>query len=128
MLAVALGESDGFSSALPEKIQFCSPCLTASHRPDIYDVRRMNREDSLYALSCDNPPYGEGLVNAASLSGNYRAGEYLDSFFIAFFNPAAYINHIAYFEIRHILLQALIFDCIQYFSFHRSISCKSGKT
>lgn len=112
MFAVTFGEPDGFSRALPQKIQFCPPCLTASHCLNIHDIRRMNWEDSFYALSCDDPSYSEGLVNTASPSGNYRAGEYLDSFFIALFNPAAHINHIANFEIRHFLLEALIFDCI----------------
>jgi hypothetical protein len=110
MFAVTFGEPDSFSRALPQKIQFCAPRLTASHRPDIHNVRRMNRENPLYALSCDDPSYSEGLVNPATLSGNYRAGEYLDSFFITLFNPAPNIDHITHFEIRHILLQALIFD------------------
>jgi len=112
VFAVSLSESNRLAGPLAEEIQFCTPCFAASNRLDIEYVRRMKREDSLHAFVIDDSPHRKGLVNAPPLSGDYRAGEYLNTLFVAFSDSAMNINHIAYFKMRCIFPETLAFDGI----------------
>lgn len=118
VLAMSVGEFDGLSGSLSEEIEFCSSCFSASNRLDINDIRRMKREDSLYALVTHNPADGEGFVNAAAPACDYSAGKYLDAFFVGFFDSAAHIYRIAHFKMGYVFLQHFAFDAVQYFCFH----------
>jgi len=118
VLAVALGQPDRLACSLTEEIQFCTPCLSASNRLDINNIRRMKREDSLYALVAYDAPHDEGFANPPALSGDYCTGKYLSPLLVAFFDSAVHIYHIAYFEMWYSLLQAFTFNCIQHFRFH----------
>ena len=72
----------------------------------------MKREDSLDALVAYDSAHGEGFVNSTAPAGNYGAGEYLNAFFVAFFDPTADIYDIAYFEMRYIGFEAFCFDSV----------------
>lgn len=65
----------------------------------------MQREDSFDALVTDDSPDGEGFVNAPSFAGDYRAGKYLRSLFIALCNPAVNLDDITYLEMRDVALK-----------------------
>ncbi len=60
---MAMSQPDRLAGSLAEEIQFCTPCLSASNRLDIDNIRRMKREDSLYAFVAYDSPHGEGFVN-----------------------------------------------------------------
>ena len=66
----------------------------------------MNGEYSLYALVIYDSAHREGFVNPAASACDYRAGKYLDTLLVAFFDSAVHIDHIAYLEMRYILLEA----------------------
>ena len=104
MLAVSVSEADGLAGSLAKVIEFCASCFAAADRLDIDDVRRMQREDSLDALVIDDPPHSECFADAAASSGNYSAGEYLYTLFVAFLDAATDIYGIAYFKVRYLLL------------------------
>ena len=78
----------------------------------------MEWEDSFDSLVVDNPPNCEILVNATALAGDYGAGKYLCTLFVAFSDTAVDIYNIAYFKVRYIFLQTFAFNRIQYFCFH----------
>jgi hypothetical protein len=122
VLAVSVGEFDGFAGSLAEKIEFCPPCLSASNGPDIDNIWRMEREDSLDTFTAYNPADGEGFVDAAAFAGDYRAGKYLKALLVAFSDSAVYVHRVAYFEMRYILFQAFTFNGIQHLCFHWFIS------
>jgi hypothetical protein len=127
MIAVPLSQPDGLAGPLAEVIQFCASCLAASDRPDIQDIGRMKREDTLDALVIDDPPDRKAFVDAPALAGDYRAREYLRAFFIAFFDAAVNIHYIAYLEMRDLFLQTFAFNRVQKFRFHRFISFFSSQ-
>jgi hypothetical protein len=127
MIAVPLGQPDGLARPLAEVIQFCASCLAASDRPDIQDVRRMQRENAFHTLVIDDPPDREALVNAPAFAGNYRAGKDLRAFLIAFLYAAVNIDYIAYLEMRDLFLQTFALNGVQKFRFHLSISYVSTK-
>jgi hypothetical protein len=110
VVAVPLGEFDGLAGPITQIIELRSPGLAASDRPDIDNVGRMQREDSFDALVSDDSPDGEGFVNAPAFAGNDRAGEYLRSLFVAFFNSAVNLYDIAYLEVRDLAFKTLIFN------------------
>lgn len=118
MITMSLGEPDGFACSLAEVVQLRTPCFSASNRPDIQNVRRVEWENPLYALVIDDTPYREVLVNTTAFAGNHRAGKYLCAGFIAFLNAAMYVNDIAYFEMGNLFLQAFALNSIQHFCFH----------
>ncbi len=118
MFAVAVGEFDGLAGSLAEEIEFCASCFAASGRLDIDDIGRMKREDTLDALVGDDSADSEGFVDASASAGDYRAGKYLDAFFIAFPDSAAHIYGIAYFKMRYIFLQSFALDSVEYLGFH----------
>ena len=70
----------------------------------------MQREDSLDTLVGNDPPDREVFVNAPAFTGNYRAGEYLRSLFVALFNPAVNLDNITYLEVRDFVLERLALD------------------
>jgi hypothetical protein len=113
MLAVALSQLDGLAGSLAEIIKFGSPRLAAADRLDVDDIGRMKREDSLYSLIGYYSPDGEHLIDASAFAGDYRAGEHLNPFFVAFLDFATDVYHIAYLEIGHFFLQAFAFNGIQ---------------
>ena len=123
MVAVTLGEPDGFSGSLAQVIELCSSCLAASDGPYVEHVGRMKREDSLDALLPDHSAYGEGLVNSPAAACDDGAVEYLRADLVALFDSAADIDNIAYLKVRDVVLQALILNGIEYFSLHWYISC-----
>jgi hypothetical protein len=78
----------------------------------------VKREDSLDALIGNNSSDGKVFVDAAASACDYCAGEDLNSLFVALFDFAAYINRVAYFEMRHILPKAFAFNGIKQLCFH----------
>ena len=73
----------------------------------------MKREDSLNAFITHDAPDNERFVYSPSSACNYCAGEYLNAFFVAFFNSAVDVDGIPYFEMRNMLLEAFIFNSVQ---------------
>jgi len=118
VLAVPLSEPDGLAGSLAEEIQFRASCFAASNWYNIHNIGRMKWEDSLHAFVSHNSPHRESFVNAATLAGNYRAGEYLSPLFVAFLDSAVHINHVAYFKMWYIFFEAFTFDSIQHFRLH----------
>jgi hypothetical protein len=118
VIAVPLGQLDGFARSLAQVIQLRPSCLAASDRPYIQDVGRMQREDSLDALVIDDSPDREVFVDAPAFARDYRAGKHLRALFVALFDTAVNIHYIAYLEVRDIVLETFAFNSIQYFSFH----------
>ena len=114
---MAVSEADGFAGSLAEEIEFCTPRFATSDRPDIDDVRGMQGEDSLDALIVDDSSDGEGFVNSTASSGDYSAGEYLYTLFVAFLDAATDIYGIAYFEMRYLLLETLVFNGVEQVGF-----------
>jgi len=101
---VSVGEFDGLSGALAEVIQLCASCPSASDGPDIDDVGRMYREDSLDALVVYDSADGEGFVDAAAFAGYNGSGENLEALLVAFFDSAADVYGVAYFEMGYFFL------------------------
>lgn len=118
MLAVPVGQLDGLAGPIAQIIELGPPLFTAADRLDIEDVGRMQREDTLDALVIDDPADREGCVDAPAFARDDRAGEYLRSLFVAFFDPAVNIDDVADLEMRDTGLETLAFNGIQYFSFH----------
>jgi hypothetical protein len=107
VLAVPLGEPDGLAGSVAKVVELGPPGLAASDRFDIDNVGRMQREDSLDALVGDDPPDREVFVDAPAFTGDYRAGKYLRSLFVALSDPAVNIDDITYLEVRDFLLERL---------------------
>jgi len=78
----------------------------------------MKGENSLDPFVGNNSADSEGFVDAATFACDYCAGENLDAFLVAFFNLAAYVNRIAYFEMRYIFFKAFAFNSIEQLCFH----------
>jgi len=112
VVAVSLGELDGLAGPITQIIELGPSGLAASDRPDIEDVGRMQREDSFNAFVGDDSPDGKGFVNAPSFAGDYRAGKYLRSLFVALFNTAMNFDDIAYLEVRDLALKTLALNGI----------------
>jgi hypothetical protein len=112
VVAVPLGELDGLAGPVTQVIELGSPGFAASYRLDIENIGRMQREDSFYALVGDDPPDGEGFVNAPAFAGDYRAGKYLRSLFVALFDPAVNLDYITYLEVRDLALKTFAFNGI----------------
>jgi hypothetical protein len=107
MVAVPLFEPDCLAGPITQIIELGPPGLAASDRLDIYDVRRVQREDSFDALVTGESTDGEVFVNAPAFAGNHRAGKYLRSLFVAFFNTTVNLYDIAYLEVRDFILETL---------------------
>ena len=107
-----VSQLDGLAGSLAEEIEFRTPCFAASEWSDIDDIGRMKGEDSLHAFVIYDSPHSEGFVNPPASACDYRAGEYLNPLFIAFFDSAADIYRIAYFEVWYIALEPFAFDGI----------------
>ena len=118
VFAVAMSQSDTLAGSLAEVIQFCTPRFSASDRLDINDVRRMKQEYTLHTLVIYDTPHSEGLIDAAPFAGDYHAGEYLKTLFVAFLDSAPYVYGIAYFKMRYVLLETFTFSSVQQFCFH----------
>lgn len=78
----------------------------------------MKWKDSLDALVSDDPPDREVFVDAPAFTGNYRAGKYLRSLFVALFNPAVNLYDVTYFKVRDLVLETLFLNGVQKLSFH----------
>jgi hypothetical protein len=105
MVAVPLGELDGFSASVAQVVELGPSCFAASDRLYIDHVGRMQREDSFDALVCDDSADREVFVNAPAFACDYRAGEYLRSLFVALFNPAVYLYKITYLEVGELFFE-----------------------
>lgn len=123
MIAVPLGEFDALTGAAPEVVEFCPACFTASYRSNIDDVWGMNREYPFNAFVADYTPYSERLVGSSSAARNDGTAKYLDTGFVAFFDPALYLDNITYLKVRELFFEALAFNKIHNFSLHGYISC-----
>jgi len=106
---MALRQFNALAGSLSEIIEFRTPCLAASNRPDVYYVRRVQREDSLDTLISDNTPNCKSLVYPAAFARNHRARKDLSADLVAFLNLAMYIDRIAYLKIGHLLLKTFAF-------------------
>jgi hypothetical protein len=105
VVAVPLSELDGLAGPVTQIIELGPPGFAASNRPDIEDVGRMQREDSFDALVTDHSPDCEGFVYTPAFAGDYRAGKYLSSLFVALFDTAVDLDDIAYLEVRDLALK-----------------------
>jgi len=110
--AVLLGQSYGFAGAFSQVIKFRTFGFAASQRPDVEDIRTIQREDTLDAFIVDDSADGEHLIYAAAFAGNDGAGEDLNTLLVAFDDSAMNINRIAYLEMRDIVFEALALDRI----------------
>ncbi len=117
MFAVAVSKADGFACSLAEVVKFCTPCSATSDRPDIDNVRRMQWEDPFDALVIYDSADGESFVNSPASAGDYSAGKYLYTLFVALLDAAADVNGITYFKVGDVFLQARIFDSIKHLGF-----------
>jgi hypothetical protein len=92
----------------------------------------VKREDSLNALVGYDSADCEGFANSAALARYYGAGEYLRALLVAFFDFTAYVDRVAYFEMRYIFLKAFAFNSIEQLCFHvvfslvQSLTSKRG--
>ena len=118
MFTVALRKLYSLAAALPQVVEFRSPRFSAPDRPDIKNVRRMQREDSFHALVRNNTPNGKGFAHPATFTRNNRARKDLYTGFIALLDLAVHIDCIAYLKIRYLFLEAFAFHRIQNFGFH----------
>ena len=105
VVAVPLGELDGLAGPVTQIIELGPPGLAASDRLDIEDIGRMQRENPFDTLVGDDSSDCEGFVNTAASPGYDRAGKYLRSLFIAFFDPAMNFYNITYLEVRDLALK-----------------------
>ena len=117
VVAVAVSQADSLAGSLAEEIQFCTPCFAASNRLDIDNIGRMKRENPFHALVIHDSPHCESLVNPPPFAGNYCAGKYLCTHFVAFPDAATDIYRIAYFEVRYFFPQTFAFNSVQHFRF-----------
>ena len=106
MVAVPLCESDGLTGPISQVIELGPPGFAASDRLNIENVGRMQRKDSFDALITDDPPDREVFVDTPAFAGDYCAGKYLRSLFVAFFNTAMDFDNIAYLEVGDLALKA----------------------
>ena len=118
MLAVASRQSDRFAGSLAKVIELRTFCFSTSNCSDAEDIGRMKREDALDPFVIYDSPNREGLVHAASLSRDYRAGEDLGTLLVALFYSRAHINHIAYLKMRYIFPETFALNGIQHLVFH----------
>ena len=100
-----LGEFYGFACPITQIVELGPSGLAASNRFDIQHIGRMQREDSFDSLVTDDSPDREGFVNAPAFAGDYRAGKYLRSLFVALFDPAVNLDDITYLEVRDLALK-----------------------
>ena len=112
MIAVPLGELDGFAGSLAEVIQFRPAGFAATNRSDIENVGRMNRENPLDSLVINNTSYCEGFVNSPIFAADHRAGKYLCPGFIAFLNPAMDIDDITNLKVRNFILETFALNSV----------------
>jgi len=110
--AVLLGQSYGFAGALSQVIEFRAFGFTASQRPDVEDVRTIQRESALNAFVVDDSADGEHLIYPPAFAGDDGAGEDLNTFLVALDDSAMHIDRIAYLKMRDTVLEALAFDRI----------------
>ena len=118
MLAVASRQSDRFAGSLAKVIELRTFCFSTSNWSNVKDIGRMKREDALDPFVIYDSPNREGLVHAASLSRDYRAGEDLGTLLVALFYSRAHINHIAYLKMRYIFPETFALNGIQHLVFH----------
>jgi hypothetical protein len=104
MVAVSLGEPDRLARTFTEVVQLCPPCLAATKRPDIENIRRMKRKNSLDTFVVNNATDGKVFINPTTLACDNGACKYLRTFFIAFFDAAVDVNDIAYLKMRYLFL------------------------
>ena len=78
----------------------------------------MNGEDSLNTFVAYNSADSEGFAYAAASACDYGAGKYLNAFLVAFFDFAAHVDRVAYFEMRYIFFKAFAFNSIKQLRFH----------
>ena len=112
MVAMSPRQLDALAGSFSQVVEFCTSGLAASNRPDIENVRRMQRESSFHPLVRNNAPNGKGLTHPATFTRNHRARKDLDTGFGAFLDLAVHVNCIAYLKVRHRLLEALAFHRI----------------
>ncbi len=112
MLTVAPRQSDRFAGSPAKVIELRTFCFSTSNWSDAEDIGRMKREDTLDPFVIHDPPNREGLVHAASLSGDYRACEDLGTLLVALFYSRAHINHIAYLKMRCIFPETFVLNGI----------------
>ena len=70
----------------------------------------MERKDSLDALSVRNAAHSECLVESAPFTADHHTGKYLDSLFVAFYDPRVNTYTIADRKRRQIALLLFLFD------------------
>ena len=121
-LAASMSESYGLAGPFAEIIEFSASRFSTSDRSDIHDIWRMKREDSFDALVAHDSSDGKGFVNSAASACDYGPGEYLNTFLVAFFNAAAYIYSITYFETWYVFFKASAFNSIKQLCFHAFFS------
>jgi hypothetical protein len=109
---VPLAKPYGLAAAFTKVKQLSAADFTASNRYNIDYVGRMKRENTLDSLVGDKPPYGECLIDTATLAGNHDTAEYLNTGFVAFLDPAMHFDIVANLKVRHLRLQALAFNSI----------------
>jgi len=112
VVAVSLGQFDGFARPLAEEIELGPAFLAAPDRLDIQNVRRMERENALYAFVIDDSTNGEGLVNPPSFPGDDRAGKDLGALLVALSDTTMNVHNVAHLEMRNLALQTLAFNAI----------------
>ncbi len=109
---VFLRQSYGFSGAFSQVVKFGTFGFAAAQRPDVEDVRTIQREGALDAFVVDDSADGEHLIYPPAFACDDGAGEDLHPLLVALDDSAMDIDRIAYFEMRDIVLEALAFDRI----------------
>src|ERR1041385_7938741 len=79
-----LHRGGAFADALAKVSKFCAPDSAATLDFDFINARRIDREDSFHTFAIADAANGKALIQAAATAANDDAGEYLDSFLIAF--------------------------------------------
>ena len=120
---MTMRQLDGFSCSLAQVVELCSSGLAAPDGLYVEDVRGMKRKDSLDAFAADYSTNSEGFIDSTTAARYDGAVEYLSTDLFTLLDSAVDIDDIPNLEVRDVVLQALVLNGIQYFSFHEYISC-----
>ena len=84
---------------------------------NLVNVGRVDREGLLHTYAVGNTSYGEGLGNAAAMSGNNGTLEKLDSFLLALSDTDVNLYTVTDLELRNLSLQLLTYKSLDLFHF-----------
>lgn len=110
--AATITETTRLTGALTEEVQLCSSGICSADNLDLRDLRRVEWEDTLHALVCNDAADGDRFAHAATLTRDKHALEYLDTLLIAFDDAAVHVDRVTDIEEGEIALEVLSVDAL----------------